>query len=121
MAALPPALFLTIAAGLGLYLGWLYLRGIRRKPVMIGLHLLLGAAGLETTVMLLRGLPNGTSSAAGAFGGIAAGLLAAALFTGLIAPMLCRGSRRTANVVVASHAGVGLAGCALFIAWALGL
>ncbi len=108
MAALPPTLFLTIAAGLGLYLGWLYLRGIRRKPVMIGLHLLLGAAGLETMVMMLRGLPNGETSAAGAFGGIAAGLLAAAMFSGLIAPMLCRGSRRTANLVVASHWVAGL-------------
>jgi len=118
--ALPPLLFLSLAAALGGYLGWLYLRRTR-KPVVIGLHLLLGAAGLETMVMLLRGLPNGEASPAGAYGGVAAGLLAAAMFTGLIAPMLCRGSRRTANLVVASHAGVGLAGFALFVVWVAGL
>ncbi len=43
------------------------------------------------------------------------------MFTGLIAPMLGRGSRRTANMVIASHAGVGLAAFVLFLAWVLAL
>lgn len=118
MNTLPPAILLTAAVSLGLYLGWLYLKR-QRRPALVALHLLLGAAGLQTTLMTLRGAPNGESLAAGTFGTAAACLLGAAMFSGLIAPMLCRGSRSTANKVVATHVSVGLLGFALFLAWIL--
>jgi hypothetical protein len=116
MIAIPPILFLTAAAGSGLVLGWLYLRR-KRKPVLIGLHLLLGAGGLETMIILLRGPPNGDASPTGAFGSVASGLLALAMFSGLTAPLFGKQSRKTANILVATHAGVGIAGFVFFVAW----
>ncbi len=111
-------MLLAAAVSLGLYLGWLYLKR-ERRPALVPLHLLLGAAGLQTTLLTLRGAPNGDSLAAGTFGTAAACLLGAAMFSGLMAPMLCRSSHSTANVVVATHVGVGLLGVALFLAWIL--
>ncbi len=118
MKAIPPALLLTTAVALGLYLGWLYLRR-ERRPKLIGLHLLLGAAGLQTTLMMLRATSGGDAFRAGTIGTITTCLLAGAMFSGLLAPLLGRGSRSTANVVVATHASVGLAGFLLFLVWML--
>jgi len=117
MTAIPALVFLTAATVLGVYLGFLYLRRIVRKPVLIGVHLLLGAAGIEMTVMLLRGTPGGEATPAGTFGVVAAGLLALAMVSGLAAPLLGRRSRQTANIMLSTHAGIALAGFALFLAW----
>jgi hypothetical protein len=59
--ALPAILLLTGAVVLGLLLGRDYLRRVRSKPALIGFHLLLGAGGIEVTVMLLRGAPSGAA------------------------------------------------------------
>jgi len=116
MNPLPAALLLTVAAVLGVWLGVLYLRRVRR-PALIGVHLLLGAASLQVTLMMLRGMPNGDSAPATAIGLGAAGCLAAAMFSGLLAPLVGRGSRRAANLAVATHASAGLGGFLLFMAW----
>lgn len=116
MNSIPAALLLTAAVTLGLYLGWLYLRR-QRRPALIGLHLLLGAASLQVTMMMLRGMPNGEAAPATRFGIAAAGCLAAAMFSGLLTPLLFRGARKAANAAVAAHAGAGLAGFALFLCW----
>lgn len=121
MMALPAGLFLAAAAALGSFLGILYLRGLRRKPVLIGTHLLLGAAGLEQMAMMLRGAPDGTILQAGTLGNLAAGLIAAAMFSGLTAALLPARSRSVFNVTLATHASVGFAGLALFVAWASNL
>ena len=107
---------LSAAAGLGLFLGWLYLCGVRR-PVLVGAHLLLGVGGIETMVMLLGGAPNGDVAPSGLLGPVAAGLLAGALLSGLATPLVARQSRTTANVALATHAGLGLAGFIVFLAW----
>jgi len=109
------AALLTAAVGLGLYLGLLYLRRVR-KPVVVGAHLLLGAAGLETTVVMLRGAPDGVTLA-GSYGGAAAALLALTLVSGFSAPLLGKGSRRTANILLATHAGIGVTAFVLFLVW----
>lgn len=120
MTSVPAIALLTAAAAVGVFLGWLYLRRVRR-PVLVGVHLLLGVGGLETMVMLLRGAPNGATGPAGALGPVAAGLLAATLVTGLAAPLLARASRLHANVALATHASIGLLGFAVFLAWVTGV
>jgi hypothetical protein len=97
-------------------LGLRVLRGAPRKPVMIGAHFILGAAGLEVFVMLLHGTPSGLVLAAGRFGWIAAGLFAAAMFAGISAALFRR-SPQTAKIVLAAHVGLGSLGLMVFLAW----
>jgi hypothetical protein len=119
MSATPVLVILSAASAIGLYLGLLYLRG-ERKQGLVALHLLLGFGGLETLVMLLHGTPDGaTSSGNISFGKLAAGLFAVSAFSGFIAA-LARKSPVAANVVLATHVSVGLAGFALFLAWVSG-
>ena len=119
MTSIPAALLLTTAVALGLYLGWLYLKRVRR-PALIGLHLLLGAASLQVTLMMLRGMPNGDAAPATQAGTAAAACLAAAMFSGFVTPLLFRGSRAAANAAVAAHAMAGAAGFVLFMLWVTG-
>jgi hypothetical protein len=109
------AALLTFGAGLGLYLGLLYLRRVRR-PVLVGAHLLLGAAGIETMVITLRGKADGVITT-GSFGIVAVALLAAALVSGLSAPLLGKRSRQRMNILLAIHAGIGLSGFVMFLTW----
>ncbi len=112
-----PFIVLPLAAmALGLVLGVLHLRGIR-KPMLIGLHLLLGFGALELLVVMLKGTPNGDGLPAGDFGNVSAGFLALAGFIGLLTPILGRRSHLTANAMLLAHAGAGLAGVLLCMAW----
>ena len=116
-----PFIVLPLAAmALGLVLVILHLRGIR-KPLLIGLHLLLGLGALELLVVLLKGTPSSDGWPAGDFGNVAAGFLALAAFIGLLTPILGRRSRLTANAMLVAHVGAGVAGVVLCIAWASGL
>jgi hypothetical protein len=119
MIVIPDVILLGASAILGLYLGWAYLRRLPRRPVLVGSHLLLGAAGLEIMVVLLRGTPSGQSLALGVVGALAISLTALALLSGLIAGLIARRSRRTADVTLATHAAVAVAGFGLFVAWAI--
>jgi len=116
MTTIPVALLFFAAVILGIIIGLQYLRGIR-KPVLIGTHLLLGAGGLEQFVIMLQGTPSGEVISPGTFGRVAAGFFVAALASGLLAPMIGRGSRRTANIALIAHIGVGAVGFLLFLAW----
>lgn len=103
--------------GIGLFLGWQYLRRVRNKPVLIGLHLILGGAGLESMVML-RG---STEAAIPGFGIANAGilLLFAGMMTGLLTPLIAqKRPRRVGTIALAVHVGVGAIGFILFLAWA---
>ena len=115
MTAMPVVMLLTATALVGICLGVFYLRGVR-KPVLIGVHFLLAAGGLETLAMLLHGTPDGTMAASGSLGTVAAGLVAAAMFCGLTAALLRR-SPLPANVVLVTHASLGFAGLAVLLAW----
>jgi hypothetical protein len=116
MTAMPVLGLLTASLLLGLYLVLLFLRR-ERKPVIVGFHILLGLGGLEMLVMLLRGTPSGTAEAAGQFGVVAAALFGIAMFTGLTGAMIARRSAMSANIVVATHSSIGVAGFVLFLAW----
>jgi hypothetical protein len=116
----PSILFLTAAVGLGAYLGWQYLRRVRSKPGLIALHLLLGGAGLEGVAMLLRGTPDGTVMPAGALVNTAALLLATAMISGFVTPMIAkRNPRRVGSIALATHVGFGAAGFVLYVLWIL--
>jgi hypothetical protein len=119
MIVIPDVILLTAATLLGLYLGWDYLRRGPRRPIMVGAHLLLGAAGLEIMVVLLRGTPSGQSLALGMIGALAISFTALALLSGLISGLYARRSRRVADITLATHAAVAAAGFGLFVAWAL--
>jgi CDP-diglyceride synthetase len=116
--AIPSLLLLIAALALGIFLAWQYLRRVRSKPAHGAVHLMLGVAGLELMVMLRRGAPDGTVMAADALGTAAAFLLAMAMISGLLSPIVARYWRRkAANVALAIHSGFGAVGFVLFIGW----
>jgi len=117
MLAIPAVLLLSGAVALGVVLGLEYLRRARSKPTIIGLHLLLGAGGLEVIAMLLRGTPDGAVMPAGGIGHAAGGLLALALCSGLLVPLVGRRSRATMNVALVTHVSVSAAGFLLCLWW----
>ena len=110
-------LVLTTAAVLGVLLALRFLSSGRRSALGL-LHGLVGAAGLALLLSLLRGPPRGVAMGAGSFGLIAAGLLATALTLGLFIPALYRHAPRLAGPLIATHAGLAISGCVLFLAWA---
>jgi hypothetical protein len=105
------------SAALGLFLGWQYLRRRRNKPLLIGLHLILGGAGLESIVML-RGSTDAVIPALGlANAGVL--LMFTAMMTGLITPLIAqKRPRRIGSIALAVHASVGALGFVLFLVWA---
>lgn len=112
-----PFILLPLAVlAVGLVLLAFYLRDIR-KPVLIGLHVLLGFGALEVMVMLLKGTPNGESLPAGEFGNLSAGFFALAGFIGLLSPILGRRSHKTALGLLLAHGSAGLVGVLLCIVW----
>jgi hypothetical protein len=117
MHALPPILLLSGAVVLGILLGLDYLRKVRSKPAVIGFHFLMGAAAVETMAMLIRGAPDGTATPALATLKVAAALLAFALFSGLLAPMVGRGSRARMNVALLTHVSAAAGGFLLCVVW----
>ncbi len=121
MIAAPIVALLACGVGLGLFLGLRYLQGLPRRPVLIGAHLLLGAGTLEQIAVLLHGLPDGRVIEVQTLGRVALMLIAAALLFGLCAPLVSRQSRRGAEALLVGHAGLGVAGFAVLVAWAAGL
>jgi hypothetical protein len=117
MRAIPPVLLLCGAVVLGILLGIDYLNRRRSKPTMIGLHLLLGAGSLEAIAVMLKGSPDGALTPAIALLKVAAGLLAFALFSGLVAPMIGRGSRTTMNAALLTHVTAAAAGFFVCLWW----
>jgi len=115
MKAIPVLLLFAVTVCLGIWLGVEYLRRVRSRPVMIGLHLLLGAAGLEVMGMLLSGAPDGSALPSTSLMRVAALLLLVAMMSGLLAPMIGRRSRRTMNFALAAHVGVAATGFVLFL------
>ena len=117
MIAIPDLILLTLAVGLGIYLGIQYLRRARPRPVLVGAHLLSGAAAMEGMVIVFHGTPSGAALKPGLLGFVAAGLIALAMFSGLIAGLIARRSRRTADISLASHVAIAALGVVLFLVW----
>ena len=112
---LPVGLLLTAAVSLGLTLGWFYLHNVR-KPMLIGLHLLLGAGALESLAVLLHS--SHAADAPGVSPGIvAASLVAWSLFSGLIRPLFAEARPKQGNALLVTHAAAGLTGFFVFLFW----
>ena len=118
MSALPILILMTAAVGLGLFVGALYLRGVRR-PALIAFHFLLGALGLEGFVQFLHGPSSHGADRAGSFGNVAVIFFLATLILGLVASLLVRELPKSSKFVLATHAGAGLTGFGVLVAWFL--
>jgi len=116
MNALPSILLVTAAAALGAYLLLHWFRGVRR-PVLIGIHVLLGLGAAESLMVFLRMSEIPEDSAARRIVLIAAGCLAGALFAGFLAAVLGKGSRLAGYGLLAFHAASGLAGLVIVLAF----
>lgn len=115
--ALPPIIILGLAVSIGIFMGLRYLRGEANRPVVIGLHLLCAAGGLEALAMVMRGTPSGTAAQSNAFSMYGAGLVVAALLCGLVSQVLHRQYPRAGTVLLATHATFGAAGFAALLIW----
>jgi hypothetical protein len=104
MSATPVIVIFTAAVALGAVLFVLWLRD-QRRPVLIGVHLLLGAGGLEQLAMYMG--QTSLKPTAGA-------LFAAALICGLVAALM-REAPRAATAVLFTHIALGLAGFAVLL------
>lgn len=114
-------LLLCLAAALGLFLGLGYFKGQRNKPVLVGVHLLLGIGGTEALLLTHRSI-SGDEAATGGTGALPAlGLLAAAIFMGFVAPMIGRNARPAGTMALATHAVLAACGVGLTLFWVLSL
>lgn len=117
MNVLPVSALIGAAVALGAYLGWQYLRAVPRKPLLIGIHLILGLAGMKWLILLLLWrTPDG--SVTHTLGSVTALLLAASMLSGLLTPLLTRERpRAVGNVAQVIHSGFGAAGFLVFLVW----
>jgi len=117
VTAIPALVLLSGSVALGLLLGLEYLRRVRSKPAVIGFHLLFGAASVEVMAMLIRGTPDGGIAPTGWMLKAATGLLAFALLSGLVTPMVGRQSRATMNGALIIHVAAAASGVVLSLVW----
>ena len=116
MTTAPVIICMAATVLLGAVIGVLFLMRARR-PVLIGVHVLLGVLGLEQMAMLVQGTPSGLVLASSEVSTWALGTLAAAMFTGLVAPLFGREMPRAANATLMSHVFIGALGFVLFLSW----
>jgi hypothetical protein len=117
MSPLPIGLLLAGTVAMGVNLARGYMRGDRR-PMLNSVHLLLGAASIESLAVMQAGLPSESEGAGWSPGKMALGLVALALVLGLIAQLIRRQSTATVNRVLVLHASAGALGFVLFLVWA---
>jgi hypothetical protein len=119
MAVAPAIIVLGAAVLLGLYLGYGFLLGQRSNRMLVGVHFILGIAGIEVLALLLRGAPDGRAAAAAPLGVVSALILAVAMLTGLLVPILAPGRPRTIGPAILVHAIFATCGFGLLLIWAL--
>ena len=120
MSVAPALAVLGAATLLGFWLGTKYLMGERNNRVLVALHLILGVAGLEVLMLLLRGAPDGRAAVTGSTGMTAALILAGAMATGLLISILAPSRPGAIGPTIAVHSTVAALGYAMLVFWALG-
>jgi hypothetical protein len=120
MPTWPAILVFGTTVAIGLYMGLQYLRGVRNNRMLVGVHVLIGVAGLEVFALLLRGAPDGSHLATSSTGPAAALFLAAALFTGFIVPLIAAPRPAAIGPALAVHASMGLVAFGVLLLWVLG-
>lgn len=109
---------LGTSAAIGGYLAWRYLRRQRSQPLLIGLHLILGAAGLEAMVMLRGELPAPVFERVAVLANATGLLLVLAVLSGLAIPMIAKGRPRIAgSTALLAHSLIGVLGFVLLCLW----
>lgn len=120
MTVAPVVFLLGMGVAIGAYMGYRYLRGERNSQTLAGVHLLLGAGGLEVMVMLLRGAPSGETVAHHAMGSTVALVIAGALLSGLFVPIIAKSRPGIIGGSLAVHASAGTIGFVMLLLWAWG-
>ena len=113
---------LLLTAIFGLVLAAFYLgagAGFEIHWPVGSVHGALGVAGLVTLIAGLAGPPRGVAMGVGAFGRIAAVLLALALAAGLTIMVIRLRSRRLPVLLVAMHLTIAITGIVILAAYAL--
>jgi hypothetical protein len=116
MTVLPVIILLGITVMIGLVMGMRVLGGHRNKPVMIGAHVLLGAAAFEPLAVILHGAQNATSSAR-AYGTATLLVIGLALISGVVRSLVIKQSPAMSRPLLAVHATI--AAIALVLAFLL--
>ena len=106
-------LLLTAAVALGGYLLVLWFRDARR-PVLIGVHLLLGLGGVESLAVFLHQNDLADDPSVRRLALVALGLFGAAAFLGFTAPLSGK-NYRVGNSLLAAHVGSGVVGFLIFL------
>lgn len=117
MPTWPALVVFGSTVAIGLYMGLNYLKGLRNNRNLVAVHILIGVAGLEVFALLLRGAPDGSRLAESHLGPAAALLLAAALFTGFITPLLAKSRPAATGPALAVHAAFGTIGFGVLLLW----
>jgi hypothetical protein len=120
MPTWPAIVVFGSTVAIGLYMGLQYLKGVRNNRMLVGVHVLIGVAGLEVFALLLRGAPDGTHLAESRTGPAAALLLAAALFTGFLVPLIAAPRPAATGATLAVHATMGVVAFGVLLLWVLG-
>ncbi len=120
MPTWPALVVFGTTVAIGLYMGLQYLRGVRNNRMLIGVHVIIGIIGLEVFALLLRGAPDGTHLAESRLGPASALLLAAALFSGFMVPLIAAPRPAATGATLAVHAVVGTAAFGALLLWVLG-
>lgn len=113
---------LLVTALLGGALAALHLRAGNARPPRWwfgALHGLVGVIGLGALLLALRGPPRGEAMGVGAFGRIAAFLLATALLTGVAVLAARLRYRRVPGLVIGIHATIAVSGVVVLAAYTL--
>jgi hypothetical protein len=111
-------LLVVVASAIGGFLFWKFLRKEARAPVLVGVHLLVGLACVETTAMLLHGTPDGTRAQYTSYTSAMMIALGAAILTGLLSPLIAKQSRQGGTALLYGHVGVATLGLGLMLWWA---
>jgi hypothetical protein len=113
---------LAAAVALGTALAVLYLRGERAAaaPILLTtLHGLFGLGGFACLLLALRGPARGLDQGTGAFGVVAAVLLAAAALAGLWVLFVHHVRKRRAGTLIGLHATLAVSGFVILAAYLL--
>ena len=104
---------------IGAWLGIGYLRNAPRHKMLVAAHLLLGLSMLEVLAALLRGAPDGHILSGRTMATVAAGLIAVALLSGLVAPLVGQAKPRIIGPSLAVHAGIATTAFVTLLVWAV--
>jgi hypothetical protein len=111
------AVLFSVTAMMGGWLAFQFWTGGKTFKGASAVHLIIGAAGLEGLVLLLRGAPDGTRAPIGELGPYAAFGLAIAFMTGLFIPLIAKPKPGAATSAIIAHASVATVGLGALFIW----